>query len=72
MKTTMTGEYIKEMLGRGVREDGRKFLEYRPMDLKVGIIPNAEGSAEAYLGNTRVLAGVKLVPGEPMPDKPME
>lgn len=72
MKTTITGEYIKEMLGKDIREDARKLLEYRDIVLKLGTIPNAEGSAEANIGNTKVLAGVKLGVGEPMPDKPNE
>jgi exosome complex component RRP42 len=72
MKTTITGEYIKEMLAKGVREDARGLLDYRPISLKVGTIPNAEGSAECSIGNTRVLAGVKVTVGKPMPDKPNE
>lgn len=73
MKTsTITGEYIKEMITKGYREDGRKMFDYRPMSLKLGTMPNAEGSAEANVGNTRVLAGVKIDVAEPMKDKPEE
>ncbi len=72
MKTTITGEYIKEMLAKDMREDARKLLEYRDITIRIGTIPNAEGSAEANIGNTKVLAGVKLGVGEPMPDKPNE
>jgi exosome complex component RRP42 len=73
MKTSlMTGEYIREMLNKGEREDSRKMLEYRPITVTCGVIPNAEGSAEANIGNTKVLAGVKISVAEPMPDKPME
>lgn len=72
MKTTITGEYIKEMLGKGAREDGRKLTEYRPISIVAGTMPQAEGSAEVNIGNTKVLAGVKVSVGTPMPDKPNE
>ncbi|MBI2173367.1 MAG: exosome complex exonuclease Rrp41 [Candidatus Aenigmarchaeota archaeon] len=40
------------------RTDGRKFDELRPMEAKVGVLKNAEGSAFFRLGNTKVIAGV--------------
>lgn len=72
MKTTITGEYIKEMLSKGLREDGRKFFDYRPISIIKGNLPQAEGSAEVNIGNTKVIAGVKVSVGSPMPDKPDE
>jgi exosome complex component RRP42 len=73
MKTSlMTGEYIRDLMAKGVREDGRKALDYRPIAIACGVIPNAEGSAEANIGNTKVLAGIKIDVAEPMKDKPME
>ncbi len=73
MKTsTITGEYIKDMITKSYREDGRKMFDYRPINLKIGTMPNAEGSAEASIGQTRVLAGIKIDVAEPMADKPEE
>lgn len=40
------------------RSDGRKFNELRHMEAKVGIIPNADGSAMFKSGNTIAIAGV--------------
>ena len=72
MKTTITGEYIKEMLSKGMREDGRKLSDYRPISIRIGNLPQAEGSAEVNIGNTKVIAGVKISAGTPMHDKPEE
>ncbi len=72
MKTTITGEYIKELLGKDFREDGRKLFEYRPISIIRGNLPQAEGSSEVNIGNTKVICGVKISAGTPMPDKPGE
>jgi exosome complex component RRP41 len=40
------------------RPDGRKFDELRPITARVGIIPNAEGSAEFAFGDTHAIAAV--------------
>ncbi len=69
---TVTENYIKDLLSKGRREDGRGLLDYRSIKINPNFIPNAEGSAEVIVGNTRVLAGVKLGVGDPMPDKPDE
>ncbi len=66
------GEYVKELLNRGIRDDSRDFYQYRNITIQKGFIPNAEGSAQVDLGNTRVLAGIKMDVGTPMPDKPNE
>ena len=72
MNNATTYDYIKELLNKGAREDGRESLEYRALSIKPGTMPNAEGSAEVNIGFTRVLAGVKVVLGEPMSDRPNE
>lgn len=61
---------ILSMLERGVRIDGRKFNEYRHLEIIPGYAKKAEGSALVKLGDTQVLAGVKLEIGEPYPDTP--
>src|SRR5512140_1017021 len=40
------------------RPDGRALTELRPMIAKVGIIPNADGSAMFAFGNTVAIAAV--------------
>ena len=40
------------------RNDGRKSNELRPMKAKVGVIPNADGSAMFSFGNTIAIAAV--------------
>ncbi len=69
---TVTGDYIKDLLASGAREDGRDMLDYRKIAIKTGAVPNAEGSADVTFGHTRVLVGVKIGAGSPMPDKPNE
>lgn len=40
------------------RFDGRKFDEMRPIEAKVGVIPNADGSAYFSFGDTKAIAAV--------------
>lgn len=40
------------------RNDGRKFDEIRPMKAKVGVVPNADGSAMFAFGKTIAIAAV--------------
>jgi exosome complex component RRP42 len=63
-------DYILSKLKDGERIDGRKLDEIRPIDIQTDIIPKAEGSALVKLGNTQVIVGVKMQPGEPFPDAP--
>ena len=41
-----------------IRDDGRKFDELRPMKAKVGVVPNADGSAMFQFGDTIAIAAV--------------
>ncbi len=43
---------------KGVRHDGRKPDELRPIRMEVGVLGNAQGSAIVEYGRTRVLAAV--------------
>lgn len=43
---------------KGLRLDGRKPDQLRPVKLEVGVIPNADGSAYIEQGKNRILAGV--------------
>ncbi|MEM3841116.1 MAG: hypothetical protein QXN59_00250 [Candidatus Micrarchaeaceae archaeon] len=67
---TLRGNYAKELLDKGVREDMRGLHEFRKITIKKSVIQHAEGSAQVDIGNTRVLAGVKLMVEEPMEDTP--
>lgn len=64
--------YIKKMISESRRIDGRKFDEFREIVVEKGVINTAEGSARVRIGNTEVLAGVKLKVTEPYPDTPNE
>jgi len=63
---------VVEEVKAGRRLDGRAFDEYREIQIFKDISKNAEGSARVKLGNTEVVAGVKMLPGEPYPDSPDE
>ena len=66
-------EHVIQLLEKGLRLDGRKPLEYRsPVVIKKGVIKTAEGSAHVVIGETEVIAGVKMEVGEPYPDTPDE
>ncbi len=69
---TVTEEFLNDLLAKNQRLDGRDLLSYRQIKITPGVIPNAEGSAMVTFGNTKILSGVKLGVGEPMPDKPGE
>ena len=63
-------ESIINALEKGIRLDGRKFTDYRPLSITLNYAKKAEGSALVKLGDTMVLAGIKLEEGEPFPDTP--
>lgn len=62
-------EYVESVIAQGKRIDGRKFDEYRKIEIEYGISPkSAEGSARVKIGDTEVIAGVKMDVGTPYPD----
>jgi exosome complex component RRP42 len=63
-------DYVYDLIGSGKRIDGRGFLDYREISVERDIITKAEGSALVKMGDTSVLVGVKLEPGEPFSDAP--
>ncbi len=63
-------DYIRKLALKGTRIDGRNFDEVRPIKITTGFVTRAEGSALVELGDTRVLVGVKIEPGQPFPDTP--
>jgi len=64
--------YVKKMAEDQIRVDGRKLDEMREIKIEKGVISSAEGSAKVTIGNTVVLAGIKIGIGEPFPDTPDE
>lgn len=67
---TLKGEHLKDLLKTGKRLSTRDIFDMREIIIKKGVLPQAEGSAQVDMGSTRVLAGVKLMPEDPMPDTP--
>ncbi len=63
-------EHIKNSLRKGVRIDGRKPDEIRPVTIQTGFLTTAEGSARVKFGDAEVLAGVKMALEKPYPDTP--
>ncbi|EZQ03874.1 MULTISPECIES: exosome complex protein Rrp42 [Acidianus] len=57
-------------LEHGIRQNGRKPFEYRPISITLGYAKKADGSALVKLGDTTVLAGVKLEEEQPFEDTP--
>jgi len=63
---------IAELIAHGKRLDERGLNEYREIQLEVGVIERAEGSARIRLGKTEVMVGIKIETGAPFPDVPNE
>lgn len=61
---------VTSLLSKDVRLDGRKPDHYRELKLETGVSKNAEGSARVKIGDTEVIAGVKLEVMKPYPDAP--
>ena len=61
---------IQEAISSGKRVDGRELKDLREISVKIGILDKAEGSAEVRLGDTWVMAGVKISIGAPFEDTP--
>ncbi|HID90755.1 TPA: exosome complex protein Rrp42, partial [Candidatus Bathyarchaeota archaeon] len=68
--TKLKKREIVKLLEEGKRVDGRSPDAYRSISIRAGVAENADGSAEVTLGETRVIAGVKIEAGEPFPDFP--
>src|SRR3984893_19100269 len=54
----MTEEKRKLMDENGIRTDGRKWDELRPLKLDVGILKNADGSCQVEWGKNKIIAAV--------------
>jgi exosome complex component RRP42 len=58
-------QQMREAIARSKRLDGRDLDEMRPLEIELGIIGKADGSSRVILGNSEVVAGVKVETGEP-------
>ena len=67
---TIRKAQMVQMLAGGKRLDDRGLDQPRALKIETGVIPKANGSARVALGNTQVIAGVKIATGTPFPDTP--
>ena len=64
--------HILKALKKDIRYDGRSLKQYRDLEIQRGVAKTAEGSARVKLGDTEVMAGIKMQVEEPFPDTPNE
>ena len=64
----MNNDYIKSLVEKGKRIDGRKLDEFRKIIIENNVSKNSAGSARCKIGDTEVIVGIKFDIGEPYPD----
>lgn len=62
--------YISQLMAKNFRYDGRAFDEFRDISVETDIVSTAEGSARVKIGDTEVIAGVKMSVEKPFADTP--
>eukprot|EP01025_Chloroclados_australasicus_P006813 TRINITY_DN12173_c1_g1_i1.p2 TRINITY_DN12173_c1_g1~~TRINITY_DN12173_c1_g1_i1.p2 ORF type:complete len:305 (+),score=23.38 TRINITY_DN12173_c1_g1_i1:58-915(+) len=62
--------FIQNSFDVNLRVDGRGRNDFRPVEVEVGVVAQAHGSAKLVLGNTTVIVGVKIDVGTPDADFP--
>jgi exosome complex component RRP42 len=70
LTSSIKRDYIYNLARNGKRQDGRGLLKFRDIKIETDLISKAEGSARVKIGNTQVVAGIKMDIGEPYPDTP--
>src|SRR3989338_6817761 len=63
-------EHLGKWMAAGRRYDGRALDEFRAVHVELGATKNAEGSARVRIGDTEVIARVKLAVEKPYPYTP--
>ena len=63
-------DHLVQLAKDGKRLDGRRFDEFRAVNIRTRYIQQAEGSARVQLGGTDVVVGVKMNTGTPYADSP--
>lgn len=61
---------IENSLKQSKRLDGRSILDYREISIETNVLQKTNGSASVKIGDTEVLAGIKVEMGKPFPDTP--
>ncbi len=69
MHDELKNEIVK-LLNQGTRLDGRSPEQYRDIQVEMGAVKNANGSCRVKIGDTEVLAGIKMEVMKPYPDAP--
>ncbi|NOQ55452.1 MAG: exosome complex protein Rrp42 [Nanohaloarchaea archaeon] len=64
-------QYIRDNITKK-RDDERSNDEFRKITIETGVIGRAEGSARVKIGDTEIIAGIKMDIGKPFPDSPAE
>ncbi len=64
--------HLIQALKENYRLGKRKREDFRNLKIELGLMSKAEGSAVVSLGDTKVIAGVKLEIAQPFPDTPDE
>jgi len=70
LTSTIKRDYLHNLAKNGKRQDGRDLFQFRNISIETNLISKAEGSARVKIGNTQVVAGIKMDIGEPYPDSP--
>jgi exosome complex component RRP42 len=61
---------IENSLKQSKRLDGRTLLDYREISIETNVLQKTCGSASVKIGDSEVLAGIKVELGRPFPDTP--
>ncbi|MFH1285722.1 MAG: exosome complex protein Rrp42 [Candidatus Micrarchaeota archaeon] len=65
-------DYVCDLVRKKKRVGERAFDEYRKISIERNVVSSAEGSARVKIGDTMVLAAVKLGIATPFADRPTE
>ena len=68
--STIKRNYVFDLAKQDKRVDNRAMDQYREVSVETDWVKTAEGSALAKIGDSQVLAGVKVQKGMPYADKP--
>ena len=69
-RSTIIVEHLRKQqmwdaISKGKRLDGRDLNDIRPIEIELNTVKKANGSAKVRLGNSEVIAGIKVETGEP-------
>jgi len=64
--------FVLDLMKKNTRVDNRGMLDYRQISVTKNVYENCEGSAMAQIGDTKVIAGLKLDVATPFGDRPTQ